>query len=129
MLKRMSRPKWIGAALAALAFSSVARADDPVDVALVLAVDVSPSMSYEELKIQREGYAAAIASLMSSRRSVRGSGHEIPAFKRFHLKKNGFKAPVTLSSRRAGRNEEVQGPWRNRLLRRRARRPRPIARS
>jgi len=62
MLKRMSRPKWIGAALAALAFSSVARADDPVDVALVLAVDVSPSMSYEELKIQREGYAAAIAS-------------------------------------------------------------------
>ena len=85
----MSRPKWIGAALAGLAFSSVARADDPVDVALVLAVDVSPSMSYEELQIQREGYAAAIASPMSSRRSVRGPGHEIPAFKRFHLEMNG----------------------------------------
>ena len=34
----------------------------PVDVALVLAVDVSLSMSAEELQIQREGYAAAIAS-------------------------------------------------------------------
>ncbi|WP_235860492.1 DUF1194 domain-containing protein [Roseibium suaedae] len=33
-----------------------------VDVALVLAVDVSRSMSPEELEIQRQGYAAAIAS-------------------------------------------------------------------
>ncbi|WP_231710324.1 DUF1194 domain-containing protein [Roseibium limicola] len=47
-------------------FSPV-RADDlsaepiPVDVALVLAVDVSRSMSPEELLIQRRGYAAAIA--------------------------------------------------------------------
>jgi hypothetical protein len=51
-----------GAALLALFLSSAARADDPVDVALVLAVDVSLSMSYEELQIQREGYASAIAS-------------------------------------------------------------------
>ncbi|TCD15497.1 DUF1194 domain-containing protein [Oricola cellulosilytica] len=33
-----------------------------VDVALVLAVDVSLSMSAEELQIQREGYATAISS-------------------------------------------------------------------
>ncbi|MES0879382.1 DUF1194 domain-containing protein [Roseibium sp. SCP14] len=33
-----------------------------VDVALVLAVDVSRSMSPEELQIQRKGYAAAISS-------------------------------------------------------------------
>ncbi len=33
-----------------------------VDVALILAVDVSRSMSPEELQIQRKGYAAAIAS-------------------------------------------------------------------
>jgi hypothetical protein len=38
------------------------RAQERVDVALVLAVDVSRSMSFEELRIQREGYAAAIAS-------------------------------------------------------------------
>lgn len=39
------------------------QADDlRVDVALVLAVDVSRSMSPEELEIQRQGYAAAIAS-------------------------------------------------------------------
>jgi hypothetical protein len=62
MLKRMSRLKRIGAVLAALACSSTAQADDPVDVALVLAVDVSLSMSYEELQIQREGYASAIES-------------------------------------------------------------------
>jgi hypothetical protein len=37
-------------------------AQEKVDVALVLAVDVSRSMSQEELRIQREGYAAAIAS-------------------------------------------------------------------
>lgn len=35
-------------------------ADEPVDVELVLAVDVSLSMSDEELEIQRHGYAAAL---------------------------------------------------------------------
>ncbi|MCK7614312.1 DUF1194 domain-containing protein [Roseibium sediminicola] len=39
-----------------------AAAQEQVDVALVLAVDVSRSMSPEELQIQRQGYAAAIAS-------------------------------------------------------------------
>ncbi|MBN9669901.1 DUF1194 domain-containing protein [Roseibium aggregatum] len=39
-----------------------AEAAQPVDVALVLAVDVSRSMSPEELQIQRKGYAAAVSS-------------------------------------------------------------------
>lgn len=38
-----------------------AGAREPVDVALVLAVDVSRSMSFRELEIQREGYAAALS--------------------------------------------------------------------
>ncbi|MEP3049372.1 MAG: DUF1194 domain-containing protein [Roseibium sp.] len=48
--------------LVLLAGMPFARADQPVDVALVLAVDVSRSMSQEELLLQRKGYAAAIAS-------------------------------------------------------------------
>ena len=54
---------WIKAALAAagLAISlASAQAQEPVDVALVLAVDVSRSMAPRELTIQREGYAAAL---------------------------------------------------------------------
>ena len=50
----------------ALAAQGPARAQpatgEPVDVALVLAIDVSRSMSREELAIQRKGYAEAIAS-------------------------------------------------------------------
>lgn len=37
-------------------------ADTDVDVELVLAVDVSYSMDYEELRLQRDGYLAAITS-------------------------------------------------------------------
>jgi hypothetical protein len=37
-----------------------ARAAEPVDVELILAVDVSLSMSPDELEIQRQGYAAAL---------------------------------------------------------------------
>ncbi len=48
--------------LAFLAGQSPARAQEKVDVALVLAADVSRSMSPEELRIQRRGYAAAVAS-------------------------------------------------------------------
>tara|TARA_R110002020_G_scaffold50818_5_gene143870 strand:+ start:2782 stop:3618 length:837 start_codon:yes stop_codon:yes gene_type:complete len=54
---------WITALLSAaclLAALPGARAQEPVDVALVLAVDVSRSMSQRELTIQREGYAAAL---------------------------------------------------------------------
>jgi Protein of unknown function (DUF1194) len=47
-----------------LVFGSLvpAMSQERVDVALVLAVDVSLSMSAEELQIQREGYASAISS-------------------------------------------------------------------
>jgi len=54
---------WIKVALVAaglLISSPAAQAQEPVDVTLVLAVDVSRSMSPRELSIQREGYAAAL---------------------------------------------------------------------
>jgi len=52
-----------GAMIAALLFTCLPlKAQERIDVALVLAVDVSRSMSYEELRIQRQGYASAIAS-------------------------------------------------------------------
>lgn len=42
-------------------FNGAAKADDDiVDVQLVIAADVSLSMSYDELRIQREGYIAAL---------------------------------------------------------------------
>ncbi|WP_110033173.1 DUF1194 domain-containing protein [Hoeflea marina] len=47
------------AAALGLGLKDDARAED-VDVTLVLAIDVSRSMSPDELRIQREGYAAAI---------------------------------------------------------------------
>lgn len=49
-------------AIAVLAIVPAARAEIAVDVALVLAVDVSRSMSHEEMRIQRRGYADAISS-------------------------------------------------------------------
>jgi len=52
----------LGAALLLLALVPSAAGQDEVDVALVLAVDVSRSMSPDELQIQRRGYAAAISS-------------------------------------------------------------------
>jgi len=52
----------ICALLGALLALSPAKAGEQVDVALVLAVDVSRSMSPEELLIQRKGYAAAVSS-------------------------------------------------------------------
>lgn len=52
----------IAAILSAAVFATPAPAQERVDVALVLAIDVSRSMSMDELRIQREGYAAAIAS-------------------------------------------------------------------
>ena len=44
-----------------LALAPVARAAEPVDLLLVLAADVSRSVDNEKFKLQREGYAAAIA--------------------------------------------------------------------
>ncbi len=50
------------ALLGACAAPAIAEAGEQVDVALVLAVDVSRSMSPDELQVQRKGYAAAISS-------------------------------------------------------------------
>ncbi|MEO0429709.1 MAG: DUF1194 domain-containing protein [Pseudomonadota bacterium] len=46
----------------ALALVGPARAETPVDVELILAVDVSLSMTARELEIQRRGYAEALVS-------------------------------------------------------------------
>ena len=48
-------------ALMALSAIPAARAAEPVDQLLVLAADVSRSVDEEKFKLQREGYAAAIA--------------------------------------------------------------------
>ena len=45
---------------AVLAANGSARAQEPVDVALVLAVDVSRSIDEDEAKLQREGYRDAV---------------------------------------------------------------------
>ncbi|MCS0503041.1 DUF1194 domain-containing protein [Ancylobacter mangrovi] len=50
------------ALLAGALASSGAWADEPVDVELVLAVDVSYSMDLDELALQREGYIKAVTS-------------------------------------------------------------------
>lgn len=55
-------PFMLFAALFGAGFQSQVKAQESVDVALVLAIDVSRSMSQEELELQRRGYAAAIAS-------------------------------------------------------------------
>ncbi|MFK8253392.1 DUF1194 domain-containing protein [Ancylobacter terrae] len=44
------------------AVTSAKAADEPVDVELVLAVDVSYSMDLDELALQREGYTQAVTS-------------------------------------------------------------------
>lgn len=46
---------------AVLAGGRVARAEEAVDVALVLAVDVSRSIDEDEARLQREGYRAAVS--------------------------------------------------------------------
>lgn len=51
---------WLAAALPLLGAYGVAAAPVDVDLELVLAVDVSRSMDYDELVLQREGYAAAL---------------------------------------------------------------------
>ncbi|WP_027284157.1 DUF1194 domain-containing protein [Rubritepida flocculans] len=57
----MHRRRLLAAALAAPAFlrAAPARALEPVDVELVLAVDVSRSVDAEEMEMQFKGYAAA----------------------------------------------------------------------
>ena len=59
-------PKWMMATVVALALTAViaprpAAADEQVDLLLVLAADVSRSVDEKKFKLQRDGYAAAIA--------------------------------------------------------------------
>jgi hypothetical protein len=54
------RSAWLCILLLALAFGRPIRAAVPVDLTLVLAVDVSLSMAEDETKLQRKGYAAAL---------------------------------------------------------------------
>lgn len=56
---------------AALTTSAAAQQRTDVDLELVLAVDVSLSMDYEELRLQREGYAAALRD-PEVHRAIRG---------------------------------------------------------
>jgi hypothetical protein len=58
----MRRRTFVAAASAALAMPGhAARADEPVDVALILAVDVSRSIDEDEARLQREGYRGAVS--------------------------------------------------------------------
>jgi hypothetical protein len=63
-MNALSRPAAALVVGAALAFASGSVAPDaraePVDVELIIAADVSLSMTQEELRIQREGYVAAL---------------------------------------------------------------------
>lgn len=56
----MRRRSLIAAAGLAAVRPKVSRAADPVDVALVLAVDVSRSIDEDEARLQREGYRSAV---------------------------------------------------------------------
>lgn len=56
----MRRRSLIAAAGLAAALPRAVRAEDPVDVALVLAVDVSRSVDEDEARLQREGYRSAV---------------------------------------------------------------------
>ena len=59
-MRRLRRCLFLLAAM--LAFAPSARAAEPVDLLLVLAADVSRSVDADKFKLQREGYAAAIAN-------------------------------------------------------------------
>jgi len=56
------RKSWIGALLLGLLVASGAARAEAVDVALVLAADVSRSIDDGEFKLQRQGYATAITN-------------------------------------------------------------------
>jgi hypothetical protein len=60
MLPPMARLAWIPVLAALLAGPAPAAERLEVDVELVLAVDISRSMDFEELRIQRDGYVAAL---------------------------------------------------------------------
>lgn len=75
MSRRVSRIAALcGAVFLTAAGPQLARAAEPVDVELVLAVDVSLSMSPGELEIQRRGYAAALVD-GDVLRAIAGGAH------------------------------------------------------
>lgn len=61
-MRHWLRTTLLGVALLASLLSGAARAADKVDLLLVLASDVSRSVTPEKFKLQRDGYAAAIAN-------------------------------------------------------------------
>lgn len=63
----------LAAVLVALLAAPAAAEDLPVDLELVLAVDVSRSMTPNELEIQRRGYAEALASAEVANAITRGA--------------------------------------------------------
>jgi hypothetical protein len=68
--------RWIAAMLAGLALLAPANARTqslPVDLELVLAVDVSGSIDAEEMKLQRDGYVAALTDPEVVRAITRGA--------------------------------------------------------
>lgn len=62
MIRRLRFLAWIIAAAVCIGSVTVAQDRPQVDVELVLAVDISYSMDYDELALQREGYILAITS-------------------------------------------------------------------
>jgi hypothetical protein len=58
----MKRRTALAGSLAAMATATTARADTPVDLQLVLAVDVSRSIDEVEAELQRRGYIEALTS-------------------------------------------------------------------
>lgn len=73
--------------------TDVAPNREPVDVALVLAVDVSRSMSARELRIQRDGYAVALAHPQFIR-AVQSGAHGRIAITMFEWAGTGFVRQV-----------------------------------
>ncbi|SFA72940.1 Protein of unknown function [Poseidonocella pacifica] len=85
MLNRFSKPVRTLFQLAAMACSLTAHAgqsaaDDAVEVALVLAVDVSSSVSDQERLFQREAYATALTDNRIARAALAGGGIAIGYF-------------------------------------------------
>jgi hypothetical protein len=60
-MRRLFQSAFLSFALLSIILSPAARAAERVDLLLVLAADVSRSVTPDKFKLQREGYAAAIA--------------------------------------------------------------------
>jgi Protein of unknown function (DUF1194) len=76
-LRRLFRTIGVFCALVILAVAPPARAAEPVDLLLVLASDVSRSVTADKFKLQREGYAAAISNPQVLDAIAAGHNHRI----------------------------------------------------